>query len=324
MSRWFRHYAGMMRDDKLVRAAVASKQPVERVLWVYGAILESAAEINDNGRYDFDAAEAAYFLRAAEDDICAVVAALTECERLADGRVVHWSDRQFQSDRSASRQAAYRERKRSQGGDGNNPETSQQESRDDEVTSPNCDTDAPETETETETKTEAAQHSEPREEERESSIAIPVALWQGKRTKEWFDQLETELREAAGLENDPADGLLDPSPIVTLIDNGYDFARDILPMARKLKGKKRIGSWRYLVPMIEEAHAANNKIGKKPQTVVADVIWITEGDPRWPAACDRAERETGKRPFAVGGRNGQAGLGWYFLPSCVPEQEKAA
>ncbi len=62
MSRWFRHYAGLARDDKLVRVALKSKQPVERVMWVWVAILESASEINDGGRYDFDADEAAYFL----------------------------------------------------------------------------------------------------------------------------------------------------------------------------------------------------------------------------------------------------------------------
>ena len=31
MSRWFRHYAGMMRDDKPVRIAIKTKQPIERI-----------------------------------------------------------------------------------------------------------------------------------------------------------------------------------------------------------------------------------------------------------------------------------------------------
>ena len=117
MSRWFRHYAGMMRDEKLVSVAVRSKQPVERVVWVWGAILESAAEIDDGGRYEFDAAEAAYFLRADEADLVAIVDALANANRLADGVVVKWSDRQYQSDRSVARQAAYRERKRAGKGD---------------------------------------------------------------------------------------------------------------------------------------------------------------------------------------------------------------
>lgn len=147
MSRWFRHYAGMMRDDKLVRAAMLSKQSVERVVWIWGAILESAAEVNDAGRYDFDAAEAAYFLRSDESDISAVVDALTKSGRLADGRVVNWSARQFESDRSAPRQAAYRERKRTTRGDGDNKQTTAAQPSDAPVTSPSRHGDAPETET---------------------------------------------------------------------------------------------------------------------------------------------------------------------------------
>lgn len=100
MSRWFRHYAGMMRDEKLVGVALRAKQPVERVIWVWGAILESAAEINDAGRYEFDAAEVAYFLRADEADIAAILGALTNASRLADGVVVNWRSRQFQADRT--------------------------------------------------------------------------------------------------------------------------------------------------------------------------------------------------------------------------------
>lgn len=147
MSRWFRHYAGMMRDEKLVSAALRAKQSVERVIWIWGAILETAAELNDGGRYDLDAAEAAYFLRTDEADICAIVNALTDSGRLAEGRVVNWGTRQFQSDRSAPRQAAYRERKRSQDGHGDD----RQENGDGEVTAALRHCDAPDTETELET-----------------------------------------------------------------------------------------------------------------------------------------------------------------------------
>jgi hypothetical protein len=145
LSRWFRHYAGMMRDAKLVSVALHTKQPVERVLWVWGAILESAAEINDGGRYAFDSAEAAYFLRADTADIDAIEAGLSVAGRVADGRVVHWGDRQFQSDRSASRQAAYRERQRGNDSDGDKTDS------DGGVTAASRHGDAPETETETNT-----------------------------------------------------------------------------------------------------------------------------------------------------------------------------
>lgn len=150
MSRWFRHYAGMMRDEKLVRVSIKSKQPVERVLWVWGAILESAAEIDDNGRYDLDPAEIAYFLRADEADICAVFTALEDANRVAANVVVNWGDRQFSSDKSKERQAAYRERQKNKklAGDGESKsdpvaETSLSQPRDVTVT-------AQETETETE------------------------------------------------------------------------------------------------------------------------------------------------------------------------------
>lgn len=147
MSRWFRHYAGMMRDDKLVRVAIRSGQTIERVVWIWGAILESAAEIDEDGRYDLDAAEIAYFLRADEADVDAVLSALADAGRVADDRVVKWGNRQFQSDRSKDRVAAHRERKR-QAESGSNR---QSEACNGDVTLHGGRGNAPETETETKT-----------------------------------------------------------------------------------------------------------------------------------------------------------------------------
>jgi hypothetical protein len=148
MSRWFRHYAGMMRDEKLVRVALRAKQSIERVMWVWGAILESAAEINDGGRYDFDADEAAYFLRADETDIHAIEASLMDCGRVSEGRVAKWGDRQFKSDDSAERVRRHRLKQRGDdsGGDERKPEHSVGYGIED-VTLRN----APETETEEDT-----------------------------------------------------------------------------------------------------------------------------------------------------------------------------
>lgn len=150
MSRWFRHYAGMMRDDKLVSAAIRSKQPVERVLWVWGAILESAAEIDDAGRYDVDAAEIAYFLRADQADIDSIITALAETGRLAKNCVVSWGGRQFKSDRSAVRVAEHRERKRSELPE---PDVTPDIGNGD-VTLHDCHGNSPETDTELETEEE--------------------------------------------------------------------------------------------------------------------------------------------------------------------------
>lgn len=144
MSRWFRHYAGMARDDKLVSAAIRSKQTVERVVWVWAAILESAAEIDDGGRFELDAAEVAYFLRADEADIERIVSVLGELGRIHAGSVAKWGDRQFQSDRSAERQKRYRDKRASRDGDDNKTPS------DGGVTVSSRHGDAPDTETETE------------------------------------------------------------------------------------------------------------------------------------------------------------------------------
>lgn len=102
----------MMRDEKLVSAAVKSKQPVERVVWVWGAILESAAEINDGGRYDFDPDEAAYFLRCDGSEIAGILSALESLGRVSEGLVARWCDRQYESDTSTERVRKYREKKK--------------------------------------------------------------------------------------------------------------------------------------------------------------------------------------------------------------------
>lgn len=158
MSRWFRHYAGMMRDEKLVSAAVKSKQPVERVVWVWGAVLESASEINDNGRYEFDAGEAAYFLRCDDADLVSILACLESLGRLSNGVVVRWGDRQYSSDTAAERQRRYRERKSANApvhGDDRNDQ------RDSDVTVASRDGAVTPQETDTELDTEAKRKKAP-------------------------------------------------------------------------------------------------------------------------------------------------------------------
>ena len=220
MSRWFRHYAGMMRDDKLVSAAIKAKQPVERVVWVWGAILESAAEIDDAGRFKLDAAEVAYFLRADEADIGVILDALVALGRISDDRVVKWGDRQFTSDRSADRQARYRERNRatSPRSDEGTP------SPEPEVTSLSRHGDAPETETELDT-----------ENKQQRARVFP----------------SDRLIEAAST-NGPCHPNLPVSiaQILAYLDKGYDLERDVLPVIRG-KASPEIRSWTYFGRVIE-------------------------------------------------------------------------
>lgn len=171
MSRWFRHYVGMMRDEKLVSVAVKSKQPVERVAWVWGAILESAAEINDGGRYEFDAGEAAYFLRCDESELAGIAQCLEDSGRVLGGVVVRWDDRQFNSDSSKERQRRYRERQKARTGCQERDNHVGKSSRD--VTRPSRDGDVTLQDTETETYKDVGSN-EPTSPE--AAKAAPVAV----------------------------------------------------------------------------------------------------------------------------------------------------
>lgn len=108
MSRWFRHYAGMMRDPKFAMVSIRTKQPVERVLFVWSCALESAAEINDGGRFDVSIEEIAHFLHCKTKEIQSVSMGLESIGLFSDGTISKWSTRQFQSDTSASRTRDWR------------------------------------------------------------------------------------------------------------------------------------------------------------------------------------------------------------------------
>lgn len=141
-----------MRDEKLVSAAVKSKQSVERVVWVWGAILESASEVQEGGKYEFDTDEAAYFLRCEVADIVSVINALETLGRIAEGVVVRWGDRQYESDKSNERVRRHREQR----ADNNKHEKQDSNNRNTgcnaDVTASDRYVTPPETETETERK----------------------------------------------------------------------------------------------------------------------------------------------------------------------------
>lgn len=261
MSRWFRHYAGMMRDEKLVSVAIKSKQPVERVVWVWGALLESACEVNDGGRFEFDAGAASYFLRVSEDDILGILAALVSLGRISEGAVARWGDRQFESDKSKDRQKLYRERLKA--------------SRDGGVTSRDGVVTAQETETDT--YTEAA-----------SSEAAGCAL----------DPtiLESKMREAAGDKIQPSGGFV-VGPVMELILAGADVDLDVLPAIRSTASKltRPARSWAYFVPAIQDAFDRRRSAGtwERAQPPPARRQSLTPHQQRHQAAIKAFDRKLG-------------------------------
>jgi hypothetical protein len=111
MSRWFRHYAGMMSDPKFGGVARFSKRSRAEVLFVYGCLLESCAEYNREV-YSFDADAMADLLGIETIDAQSIHDGMVEKGLLADGRVVSWGRRQFTSDDSTQRVREHRKRAR--------------------------------------------------------------------------------------------------------------------------------------------------------------------------------------------------------------------
>lgn len=253
MSRWFRHYAGMMRDEKLVRVAVKSKQPVERVIWVWGAILESASEINDNGRYEFDPGEAAYFLRCDDADLVSILDGLEGFGRVSGGVVVRWGDRQFSSDSAAERQRRYRAKHANvevREHDDNRNGDADKTSRDGAVTSQEAETDT----------------------ELEAATQQPRA-WPSDR-----------LIEAASVNGGCHPNLpISIAQILAYLDKGYDLERDVLPVIRA-KAKPDIRRWSYFGAIIEANAAERAAIPQKAAPPAEDwagrmAVW--NGNQTW-------------------------------------------
>lgn len=115
MHRWFRHYAGMTRDEKLLAAAMGSGQPLERVVWLWCAILEDAAERQEGGAFHVDLRALAWLLHCEQAELARIMEALATGGRIAGGKVIAWGVRQFESDKSTARVQVHRARRKGNG-----------------------------------------------------------------------------------------------------------------------------------------------------------------------------------------------------------------
>jgi hypothetical protein len=76
-----------------------------------------------------------------------------------------------------------------------------------------------------------------------------------------LDGLEAKLRAAAGVENSTHPALFDLSPILGLMDAGFDLDEHILPVLRTKAAKGKLGqSWKFYVEAIREAHGERQAI----------------------------------------------------------------
>lgn len=241
MSRWYRAYAGTVKDDKLAEVSVIAECSRSVAIAVWHAILESAAETDDGGRFETTPRRVAAALCEPASVIESVVMAMEEIGMLREGTVAAWKARQYESDNSTQRSRKHRETKR------NANATLQGRS----ATPPEAETD---TEEETEDAASAA-----------SSASAPVLD---------LDEAERRCCEAAGSVR-----LGSFAPIVELLHRQADLDCDILPVIRSRPAAKNgIQSWRYYVPVISEAMA---KRAPSAKSCGPPKVFIVKDTPEW-------------------------------------------
>lgn len=112
MTRWYRAYAGTVKDDKLAEAAIVAGCSRSVAIAVWHALLESAAETDDGGRFETTARRVAAILGEPASVVDAAFAAMTEIGMIEGSAIAAWKRRQFESDSSTERSRRHREAKR--------------------------------------------------------------------------------------------------------------------------------------------------------------------------------------------------------------------
>lgn len=111
MTRWYRAYEGTVTDAKLHEAAVVASVSRSVAIACWHALLEGCATAKC-ARFETTPRRIAVTLGEPIASIEALFAAFIELGMIADGEVVAWSRRQFDSDNSTERSRRHREAKR--------------------------------------------------------------------------------------------------------------------------------------------------------------------------------------------------------------------
>lgn len=223
MARWYRAYEGTVTDAKLGEVALVAGCSRSVAIAAWHAILESAAAVNDGGRFNVTARRIAVILCEPVATIEAVMAEMTQIGMVSSDCVAAWARRQFESDSSTERSRKHRERRRN----------------DDATLHGRCAT-PPYTETDTEIDASA-------------SIARAPAA-ESQKTK-----LKRRITDAYfRLANDPGRPSIDTGQIDVWEAQGYDLGLvEAVVMERleaRLRSGKPVRSLSYFADSVKEAH----------------------------------------------------------------------
>lgn len=112
MSRWYRAYEGTVTDAKLGEVALVADCSRSVAIAAWHCLLESAASVNDGGKFDCTARRIAVILGEPVATIEAVLAEMLALGMIEEGVISAWARRQYESDNSTERSRKHRERKR--------------------------------------------------------------------------------------------------------------------------------------------------------------------------------------------------------------------
>lgn len=285
MSRWYRAYAGTVKDDKLAEVALIAACSRSVAIAVWHALLESAAETDAGGRFETTPRRVAAALCEPAGTIEVTFAAMAEIGMITGDAVSAWKTRQYESDKSTERSRRHREAK------------NRDVMRSGEAALQQRCATPPESETESDSDTEddsaGAASSAPRAPD--------------------LDLIEAERRccEAAGSQR-----LGSFAPIAELLHRQADLERDILPVirARPASGG-RINSWKFYVPIITEALQKRAPVIQGPPKV-----FVVKGTAEW-----RERVAAGHKPGMTTQDPRTKAEGWYFPAPATPQnKDKAA
>lgn len=236
---WWRAHHGLPSHPRWLQAARKSGQSVPVSFSVAMWLLDHASKATDRGVVvDFDIGPCAAFLWIEEDAVQAVVAALADIGWICAGSLSSWSERQpaKEDPSAAERKRQQREREKEAAAVSRDVTPSHASSQENEQR-PEIVTPRVEQSSRVETDTE------------KKDTALNASARGG------LGGLEQKLRSAAKLEESPAPSLADLSPILGLIDAGFDLETEILPTVRA-KTHAKVRSWKFFVDACHDSRTA--------------------------------------------------------------------
>ena len=235
MSQWCRLWDDMPNDPKWRVVARRSSRPVSEVLAVFVHMMTNAVSSRTRGSFEGWSDEDVAIAIDAETEHVQAIRTAMQGKTLEGEHLTGWERRQpLREDGSAERAKAWRDGRKAKP-----PEPANEEALIETL-----DQDAERNRTQPNARVEQSRV------DTDSDATLSCA------TRHDYDAIEQELHDAAGGKLNPAryPALKDLSPIIGLLDAGFDLRSEILPVVRA-KARPDVKTWSYFVDAVHESRS---------------------------------------------------------------------